>query len=99
MTRKHRLFSCAVIMIADSYARRYANVIGRLPKALRRYVKTVWIHNGKQLFGGANNNLLIHVEQGEEYIMNGILEEILIHEACHTSLDYYAYYDRCTKKR
>jgi len=79
--------------VARSYARQYANVIGRLPKELRRYVKTVWIHNGKQLFGGANNNLLIHVEQGEEYIMNGILEEILIHEACHTSLDYYAYYD------
>ena len=78
---------------AKEHAEQYANVIGRLPKALRRYVQTVWIHDGKQPFGGGNNNLLIHVKQGETYIMNGILEEILIHEACHTSLDYYAYYD------
>ena len=76
---------------AKEYAEKYAIVIGRLPKALRRYVKTVWIHDGKQPFGGSNNNLLIHVEQGETYIRDGILEEILIHEACHTSLDdYYA---------
>lgn len=79
--------------VARNYAQQYANVIGRLPKALRRYVQTVWIHDGDKPFGGGNNNLLIHVKQGEEYIMNGILEEILIHEACHTSLDYYAYYD------
>ena len=78
---------------AKEYAEQYAKVIGRLPKALRRYVQTVWIHNGDKPFGGGNNNLLIHVEQGENYIRDGILEEILIHEACHTSLDYYAYYN------
>lgn len=79
--------------VARSYARQYANVIGRLPKELRRCVQTVWIHDGDKPFGGGNNNLLIHVKQGETYIMNGILEEILIHEACHTSLYYYACYD------
>jgi hypothetical protein len=78
---------------AQEYAEQYANVIGRLPKALRRDVQTVWIHYGDKPFGGGNNNLLIHVGQGKEYIKQGILEEILIHEACHTSLDYYAYYD------
>ena len=78
---------------AKEYAEQYAKVIGRLPKALRRYVQTVWIHKGDKPFGGGNNNLLIHVGQGKEYIKQGILEEILIHEACHTSLDYYAYYD------
>jgi hypothetical protein len=76
---------------AKEYAEQYAKVIGRLPKALRRYVQTVWIHKGDKPFGGGNNNLLIHVEQGDNYIRDGILEEILIHEACHTSLDYYAY--------
>jgi hypothetical protein len=73
--------------IAREHAEKYAIVIGRLPKALRRYVTTVWIHDGKQPFGGGNNNLLIHVKQGNEYINNEILEEILFHEACHTSLD------------
>ena len=58
-------------------------------------MQTVWIHNGKQPFGGGNNNLLIHVEQGKEYIDNEILEEIFIHEACHTSLDE----DHTSKKK
>ena len=72
---------------AREHAEKYAIVIGRLPKALRRHVETVWIHDGKQPFGGGNNNLLIHVEQGNDYIDNEILEEIIFHEACHTSLD------------
>ena len=72
---------------ARKHAEKYAIVIGRLPKALRRDVQTVWIHDGDKPFGGGNNNLLIHVRQGENYITAGILEEILIHEACHTSLD------------
>ena len=75
--------------VASSYARQYANEIGKLPIALRRDVRTVWIHNGDNPFGGGNNNLLIHVKQGDNYIRDGILEEILIHEACHTSIDSY----------
>jgi hypothetical protein len=65
----------------------YAAVIGRLPTALRANVQTVWIHKGTQPFGGGNNNLLIHVGQADLYVANGILEETLVHEAAHTSLD------------
>jgi hypothetical protein len=68
-------------------AETYAIVIGRLPKALRKDVETVWIHQGLEPFGGGNNNLLIHTEQGLDYAVSGILEETLVHEACHTSLD------------
>jgi hypothetical protein len=68
-------------------AEKYAPVIGRLPKALRVSVATVWIHQGVQPFGGGNNNLLIHVGQGDLYIADGILEETFVHEASHTSLD------------
>jgi hypothetical protein len=50
-------------------------------------VQTVWIHKGLQPFGGGNNNLLIHTEQADDYIASGILEEALVHEASHTSLD------------
>jgi len=77
--------------VARNYAEQYAKVIGKLPTALRRDVITVWIHDGEKLFGGGNNNLLIHVKQGDNYIRDGILEEILIHEASHTSLDSYIY--------
>jgi len=65
----------------------YAEVIGRLPVALRADVETVWIHRGVEPFGGGNNNLLIHTGQGEIYERDGILEETFVHEAAHTSLD------------
>jgi len=73
--------------LAQAEAEKYAVVIGRLPTALRRNVKTVWIHEGVQPFGGGNNNLLIHVGQADLYTRDGILEETLVHEASHTSLD------------
>jgi hypothetical protein len=67
----------------------YAEVIGRLPTALRLDVETVWIHEGIRPFGGGNRNLLIHVGQGDLYLAEGILEETFVHEAAHTSLDAY----------
>ena len=73
---------------AFNYAEKYSKVIGQLPNILRKDVRTVWIHKGKNPFGGGNFNLLIHTDQGDEYISKGILEETLIHEASHTSLDW-----------
>lgn len=72
---------------AQAEAQKYAPVLGQLPTALRRDMQTVWIHRGKQPFGGGNNNVLIHTEQAVEYEQQGILEETLVHEAAHTSLD------------
>lgn len=72
---------------AEIQALKYAEVIGKLPTALRKDVKTSWIHLGTQPFGGGNNNLLIHIGQSTLYEKEGILEETLIHEAAHTSLD------------
>jgi hypothetical protein len=68
-------------------AERYAEAAGRLPTVLRLDVETMWIHQGVQPFGGGNNNLLIHVGQADLYVADGILEETLVHEAAHTSLD------------
>jgi len=72
---------------ARAEAAKYAPVIGRLPSCLRADVQTVWIHKGTQPFGGGNNNLLIHTGQADQYTASGILEETLVHEATHTSLD------------
>ena len=47
--------------VASSYARQYAKEIGKLPIALRRYVRSVCIHDGNEPFGGDINYLLIHV--------------------------------------
>ena len=70
-------------------AETYGVEIGRLPTCLRNDVETVWIHLGTEPFGGGNNNLLIHTGMAADYISDGILEETLIHEASHTSLDAY----------
>ena len=72
---------------ARIHALKYSKVIGRLPKCLRKDLDTVWIHDGKEPFGGGNRNLLIHVKQSKDYERDGILEETLVHEASHTSLD------------
>lgn len=72
---------------ASALAEKYAPIIGRLPHCLREHVQTVWIHRGNKPFGGGNNNLLIHTEQADQYESSGILEETLVHEASHTSLD------------
>lgn len=53
----------------------------------RYQLKTVSIHQGEALFGGGNNNLVIHTGQADQYERDGILEEALFHEACHTAFD------------
>lgn len=68
-------------------AQKYAPVLGQLPTVLRKDAQTVWIHKGVNPFGGGNNNFLIHTGQADLYIRDGILEETLIHEGSHTSLD------------
>ena len=72
---------------ARAEAEKYARVIGQLPAALRSDVKTAPIHKGLKPFGGGNENLLIHTGQSIDYENQGILEETLVHEATHTSLD------------
>ena len=75
------------VKAARAQARRYAVVTGRLPAMLRRDVDELWIHRGRQLYGGGNRSLLIHTGQTREYVEAGILEETLAHEGAHTSLD------------
>ena len=76
---------------AESEAIRHAEAIGRLPAFLFRDLKTVWIHDGVELYGGGNDNILIHTGQTASYVRDGVLDEVLIHEATHTSMDsYYA---------
>lgn len=72
---------------ARTEAIRWAEEVGRLPRALRTEVKTMWIHKGTEPFGGGNQNILIHTGQADDYIAGGILLETLVHEASHTSLD------------
>lgn len=74
-------------VLAERHAAFYARAIGQLPAGLRTRVETVWIHRGVMPFGGGNDNILIHTGKAAEYLRDGVLEEILMHEAAHTSLD------------
>lgn len=68
-------------------AEKYSFLIGQLPTTLREDVDEIWIHKGDENFGGGNNSILIHTGKTVLYEFLGILEETLVHEASHTSLD------------
>ena len=75
-------------------ALKYAKLIGQLPTSLKKDLETMWIHKGTNPWGGGNNNILIHTGQTVEYenwYTGNIVEETIIHEAAHTSLDSYIY--------
>lgn len=73
--------------LAGIEAKKYGWHIGQLPYCLRVDVDEIWINKGIELFGGGNNSILIHTGQTVLYENDGILEETLVHEASHTSLD------------
>lgn len=75
------------VALARAEAEKYAKEVGRLPVVLRSDVEYVWVHKGTELYGGGNRSILIHTGQTAIYENDGILEETLIHEAAHTSLD------------
>lgn len=75
------------VELAEAEAEKYGWHIGQLPHCLRVDVDEIWINKGVEAFGGGNNSILIHTGQTVLYENDGILEETLVHEACHTSLD------------
>ncbi len=75
------------VQAATVQAEKYAYEIGKLPSCLREDVDEIWIQQGTELFGGGNRSVLIHTGQTVNYEKSGILEETLVHEASHTSLD------------
>lgn len=74
---------------AQKVAEKYAYYVGKLPTTLRKDGYTMWIHGGEGSFGGGNNNFLIHDVRGEQAIADGTIEEVLMHEGSHTSIDTY----------
>jgi hypothetical protein len=73
--------------VAAEIAEKYGRAVGRLPNALRAGLDEVWIHDGEELFGAFDASLLVHLTQAEIYEMDGFLEEALMHQAVHVSLD------------
>ena len=64
----------------------FARILGQLPRSCRTQVDALWIHPGNENLGGGNRSILIHSD-----FANGdraFLEEALLHECAHTSLDW-----------
>lgn len=75
------------VSAAREVAVRYARMVGQLPTDLRVGVRTLTIHKGDHLLGGGNHDILIHQDHAERSMQRGFLEEELMHEATHSSLD------------
>jgi len=76
---------------------KYGKALGRMPKILRRDVDTLTIHKGMNLWGGRNRDILIHTGHSEEIYekrYGHILEETMMHEGAHTSMDSYVIYSQ-----
>ncbi len=64
----------------------FARILGQLPRSCRTQVDALWIHPGNENLGGGNRSILIYSD-----FANGdraFLEEGLLHECAHTSLDW-----------
>lgn len=71
---------------AEEQALRFARVMGQMPFASRAGVREIWIHGGNESAGGGNSAVSFHTEYADE--IGGWIEEVFLHEAAHTSLDY-----------
>jgi hypothetical protein len=79
---------------AQDQAKKYAYMFGQLPKILKSRVNSLHIHKGYYAWAGDryNNTIVIHTDVSD-YLENlptgSFLEESLIHEATHITLDHY----------
>lgn len=65
----------------------YSGALGRLPAVLLSRAEVVVINAGNELFHGGSGGFLVYTEFGKELSRLGFLEEVLIHEGAHVSLD------------
>jgi hypothetical protein len=71
---------------AEEQALRFARIMGQMPIASRAGVREIWIHAGNEAAGGGNSSVLFHTGYADE--IGTWIEEVFLHEAAHTSLDY-----------
>ena len=72
---------------AQAEVETYAPALGQMPTVLRSAITHVAVNAGKELWGGGGDGILIHTGMGKDYVRDGFMEEILVHEAAHSALD------------
>jgi hypothetical protein len=72
---------------AEMQALKYATIIGRLPTFFRSEVETITIHKAYFTYSAWDHDILLHSYYAEEDERTGHLEEVLIHETTHLTVD------------
>ena len=76
----------------------YGRATARLPYALRWNVDTVTINGADKPWGGGGRDILIHTGSSEFYLNyweGDIIDETMVHEAGHTSMDILIHKGLC----
>ena len=70
---------------AQAEVQTYAPALGRLPAVLLSAMpnRGMTIHAGHEPWGGG----LIHTDRGKDYIRQGLVAEVFVHEGAHVALD------------
>ena len=71
---------------AMTQAQYFARITGQLPRICRTQIDALWIHAGNENVGGGNRSLMLY--SGYAAAHGGYMEEAMLHECAHTSLDY-----------
>jgi hypothetical protein len=71
-----------VKLVAD----KYAYMLGQLPRALRSNLREVYFLEGNFGIGGGFGAIQIHTDSGATALALNVMEEILVHEGVHASL-------------
>ncbi|MGD9863253.1 MAG: hypothetical protein AB7S99_08575 [Pseudodonghicola sp.] len=72
---------------AEAEARRYTRPLGQLPPVLRQGIRQVGIHDGSPTYSAGPGKIFVYAGRTTQRIAEGHLEESLLHEAVHASLD------------
>jgi hypothetical protein len=68
----------------------YARILGQLDPILISGIRSVFIHPGDATFTSPSNGIVAHTGRAEkEFIPMGVLEEVMVHEAVHASIDRF----------
>jgi len=72
---------------AEAEARRYTTELGQLPLILRQGIRQFGIHGGMPTYSAGAGKIFVYADRTTRRISQNHLEESLLHESVHTSLD------------
>jgi hypothetical protein len=72
---------------ARQEAQRYTRALGQLPPVLRQGIRQVGIHKGRPTYSAGPGKIFVYADRTTQRVAEQHLEESLLHEAVHASLD------------